>query len=200
MAAINDLQRANRCSISTEIVPPPDVPAIGFDKESRGYDLYFLRMAFGHLAEGLVAFRNLTQNPKAISIIQKWDGRKREVYDSLFAASDPQNKESFFKQGLSPIRSDVCFHYPLERFSAEIEQACSSDASRCYDFEIIAGTKFGEVYYKCADDVITNILFGKVNRDEETFKGVIRKIRDLQQELTEFVDTYIAEAEMFYQE
>ncbi|MDL1871368.1 hypothetical protein FBR05_04100 [Deltaproteobacteria bacterium PRO3] len=189
MVAINDIQRANRCMIA-DIVPPPNVPVIGFDKDSRGYNLYFVRLVCGHLKEGLNAFRKLVQDPIARKIILNWEGEKKRVYEVLCKASDPNDPQCFFKKELADLRDDACFHYPYEKFQNQI----TNDSKEGLPAIIYAGETYGETYYRYADDLIARIIFKTANGTEDGFKALIAQVRDLQRDLTIFVDAYLSDS------
>lgn len=195
MEAVSDIQRALRCIVA-DIKPPEGLPACAFDKDTRGYYLYFVRLACGHLHEGLAAFRRFCTHPKVRLIVKAFNPQQKAAFDNLFAASDGSNPDSFFKKELSGLRSDTAFHYPAEAFKEQMALALSEDPSHKIIPKIISGRTNAETYYQFADDIMSKLFMKQGNHSTAETMALMENVKKLQFDFILIVDAYLAGADM----
>jgi len=145
---------------------------------------YFVRLACGHLYEGLSAFRRAVNADALTDFLPDLHQEGREAYDTLLREADPVNQASFFHQILYPIRHRAVFHYQHEDF----RRVMADEREPFTRSFLVLGPVQGQSRFIVADDVAARLV-GEVIGDPESHQArqVVATIARLQGALSTFV-------------
>lgn len=171
MAAVNDTITAQLCFLSVD--EGANTEADNLLAAARRN--YFFRLACGHLYEGLSAFRQAIRAGALQSIVERMPDEGRKAYETLLAAADPDNRDTFWYRVLKPIRDAGIFHYLSQTFRKAISTHPPGRKGR-----FILGPTHADTRFIFSDDLISQTVLGPVigvDKSEEAGQAVAQVVR-----------------------
>lgn len=193
MAAFNDLTLATRHII--EAFQKGDLTEAHEAEKASAERLYYFRLICGHLNEGLAAFRNFQEHREVKDVFKKVAPEHKQHFDALLVAADPNNKESFFKKVLTPIRSEAAFHYQRKPFQDSFREIYGTTGGKL-DPTIICGEKYVDCRYTVADNTLANVFGLTVGDDLSKLQSFVEQIVTIQTALTQVIGIYLANTDI----
>lgn len=179
MAAVNDTITAQLCFLSVD----DGAGTEGDTLLAAARRNYFFRLACGHLYEGLSAFRQAIRAGALKGKVERMPEEGKQAYETLLAAADPDNPETFWYRVLKPIRDAGIFHYPPEMF----REALSSYPPERRGRFLLAPTH-AETRFIFADDLVSRTVLSPVigvDRSNEA-RQAVGQVATLQGALAKF--------------
>jgi len=193
MAAFNDLTLATRHIIEAFQKGETNEPAEA--EKSSAERLYYFRLICGHLNEGLAAFRSFQQHSLVKKVFDKVSPDERRHFGALMVAADPQNKDSFYKKVLNPLRSEAAFHYQQKPFQDSYRELFGANGEKQIP-TIICGERYVECRYTVADNVLANMYGLHVGDDLYKLQDFVEQIITIQTALTQVIGIYLANTDI----
>jgi hypothetical protein len=106
MMACNDMSLANQTLADWKKEQPPRRRTRAF-----GARIYFLRMEFAHLYEGLKVIEQIRTDPVLMSIVANCDQRTQRSFDELLTYQKGGAKHAVLKDLAGKVRHNIAFHY-----------------------------------------------------------------------------------------
>lgn len=179
MAVVNDTITAQLCFLGVDEGTGTEADRL-VAAASRNY---FFRLACGHLYEGLIAFRQAARTGALHGMVEQMPPRGRRAYDTLLAAADPGNQDTFWYRVLKPIRDAGIFHYLPGTFREAISAHPPDRKGR-----FVLGRTYADARFILADDLVSRTVLAPVigsDRSEEA-RQAVRQVASLQGALAEF--------------
>lgn len=149
---------------------------------------YFFRLACGHLYEGLSAFRRAVRANALQGMVERMPPEGRQAFETLLAASDPDNRDTFYYRVLKPIRDYGIFHYLPEKFHQALSTYPQDKKSYLVLAPIHADTRF-----ILADDLIYRISLLPTIGSDGSYEAVhaVSQVASLLGALAEFLHSLL---------
>lgn len=102
MMACSDMQRANQAQAHFQEIESP---------QKIGQLMYFVRLQFGHLFEGLKIIEKIKIDEELNNLVQKSDETTKESFDFLVHFFPDGAKRKDLEKWIGRVRHNITFHY-----------------------------------------------------------------------------------------
>lgn len=145
---------------------------------------YFVRLACGHLYEGLSVFRRAVNADALTDFLPDLQQEGREAYDTLLREADPADPANFFHRVLHPMRHRAVFHYQYEDF----RRVMADEREPFTRSFLVLGRVQGRSRFIVADDVAVRLVAEVIGDPEsDQARQIAATIARLQGALSTFV-------------
>lgn len=150
---------------------------------------YFFRLACGHLYEGLCAFRQAERANALRTMVERMPPEGRQAYETLLAAADPDNADTFWYRVLRPIRTAGIFHYLTETFRDALLEYPQGLRNH-----LVLAPIHGDSRFILTDNLISRTVLIPVigPEDSDEARQAVRQVASLQGALARFCHWFLA--------
>jgi hypothetical protein len=190
MMACNDMSLANQTLANWKKEQPPRRRTRAF-----GARLYFLRMQFGHLYEGLKVINQLQQDSALLAIVGECDPETQRSYHELLTYQKGGAKHAVLRDLAGKIRHNIGFHYA--QAGTLIERAIDDLAERGKTSSVTRADTGPDWHFELADVVVDQVIcrglwgLSPGTRDSEKIDEVAMKIHGLFLSFMDFCGEFI---------
>lgn len=151
MMACNDMSLANQTLADWK----KDQPA---RRKTRavGARIYFLRMEFAHLYEGLKVIYQIRRDPILMAFVTDCDQRTQRSFDELLTYQKDGVNHAVLKDLAGKVRHNIAFHY--EQAGTLIERAIAELTKRGRSASVTRADTAPDWHFELADVVVDEVV------------------------------------------
>jgi len=151
MMACNDMSLANQTLADWKKEQPPRRKTRAF-----GARIYFLRMEFAHLYEGLKVIDEIQRDPALLELVASCDLQTRRSFDDLITYQKGGAKHAVLKDLAGKVRHNIAFHY--QQAGTLIENAIDDFARRGKNSSETRADTAPDWHFEVADVVVDQVV------------------------------------------
>jgi len=123
----------------------------------RGARMYLVRMSCGHLREGIVAIKGVTDHPGLCALVAKCHPRTQSAFAALRECLAGGKDHADFKRYIKPIRDKIGFHYDPKEVAWAMEHS-----AKAAPVSFTIGENIHSSRFEFADEIIEVIVCRKL--------------------------------------
>jgi hypothetical protein len=151
MMACNDMSLANQSLADWKKEQPPRRKTRAF-----GARIYFLRMQFGHLYEGLSVIEELQRDSSLLAIVEDCDPQTQCSYHEILTYQKGGSRHAVLRDLAGKVRHNLAFHYA--QAGTLIERAIDDFAKRGKTSSVTRADTAPDWHFELADVIVDQVI------------------------------------------